>query len=242
MLEPDTKVEIDSRLSDIIRIGMDYYEKTNHLFNIASGNLTEVWKEFINNCDKLPTDTSLNQNINMEDITLDKNTYIKHSNIKLDLGAITKGYATEKVGAYLESIGIKSYVINAGGNVKVGIPYNKENYVIGVTNPDDTENIFTKVKVKSLSVVTSGNYQRYCILDNVNYSHIINPITKYPVFDKKSVTVISKDSTLADIYSTYLYILPIEEGLSLVNNNPSVEAIWYIDKDNIVRSDGFNYE
>ena len=58
----------------------------------------------------------------------------------------------------------------------------------------------------------------------------------------KSVTVITKSSTLADIYSTYLYLLPVEEGLKIVNNDSNIEAIWYIDKENIVRSDNYNYE
>ena len=58
----------------------------------------------------------------------------------------------------------------------------------------------------------------------------------------KSVTVVGKSSMMADIYSTYLFLLPVEDGLKIVNNNPDIEAIWYVDKDNIVRSDNFNYE
>ena len=137
---------------------------------------------------------------------------------------------------------INNYIINAGGNVKVGKAYNKEYYVVGITNPDNTSNIFTKVNINNLSVVTSGNYQRYCDIDNIRYSHIINTITKKPSNYMKSVTVITKSSLLADIYSTYLYLLPVDKGLEVVNNNSDIEAIWYIDKDNIVRSDNFNYE
>ena len=79
-------------------------------------------------------------------------------------------------------------------------------------------------------------------IDNIRYSHIINPITKNPSNYTKSVTVITSSSLLADIYSTYLYLLPVDKGLEVVNNNNDIEAIWYIDKDNIVRSDNFNYE
>ena len=142
----------------------------------------------------------------------------------------------------LEDNNINNYIINAGGNVKVGKAYNKEYYVVGITNPDNTSNIFTKVNINNLSVVTSGNYQRYCDIDNIRYSHIINPITKNPSNYMKSVTVITKSSLLADIYSTYLYLLPVDKGLEVVNKTSDIEAIWYIDKDNIVRSDNFNYE
>ena len=240
ILENNEEIEIDKRLADIITLGIEYYKKTNGLFNIAGGNLTQIWKETIDKCDKLPT--NLDININIDDIKLEENKYIKYNNIKLDLGAISKGYVTELVGNYLEDNNINSYIINAGGNVKVGKAYNKDSYTIGITDPTNKETIFTKVNINNKSVVTSGDYQRYCIINNQKYSHIINPYTKYPSNYTRSVTVITPSSTIADIYSTYLYLLPPEEGLKIVNANEDIEAIWYIDEDNIVRSDNYSYE
>ena len=240
ILDNNEEIEIDKRLSDIIDIGILYYDKTNGLFNIASGNLTSIWKVFIDNCDELPS--NLDVNINIDDIVLDGNKYIKYNDVKLDLGAISKGYVTELVGKYLEDNNIDSYIINAGGNVKVGKAYNKDSYVVGITNPDNKNDIFTKVNVNNLSIVTSGNYQRYCSFNNKIYGHIINPYTKLPSDYMKSVTVISSSSLLADIYSTYLYLLPVEDGMKIVNSTSDIEAIWYIDSDKIVRSDNFNYE
>ena len=100
-------------------------------------------------------------------------------------------------------------------------------------------------KEQALSFCSNNTYTKIwtdCDIDNIRYSHIINPITKKPSNYMKSVTVITKSSLLADIYSTYLYLLPVDKGLEVVNNNNDIEAIWYIDKDNIVRSDNFNYE
>lgn len=242
VLEDGREIEIDKRLSDIIKIGIEYYDKTNGMFNIASGNLTGVWKNFIDNCNEVPDYNELDVNINIDDVKLDGNMYSKYNGVKLDLGAIAKGYATQTVGKYLEDNGINNYIINAGGNVKVGKAYNKNNYVIGITDPDNTSNIFTKVNVNNMSVVTSGNYQRYCEIDDNVYSHVIDPVSKYPSNYVKSVTVISEDSTLCDIYSTYLFLLPIDKGLEIVNNISGVEAIWYINNEHIVRSDGFDYE
>ena len=242
ILEDEEEVEIDSRLSSIINLGIEYYDKTDGLFNIAGGNLTVIWKNFIEDCATLPSSSELAVNININDIKLDGNTYTKYNNVKLDLGGVAKGYVTELVGNYLEENNIHSYIINAGGNVKVGKAYNKDNYIVGITNPDSTDGIFTKVNINNLSVVTSGSYQRYCNLDGKTYSHIINPITKYPSDYVKSVTVISEDSSLGDIYSTYLYLLPVEEALKVVNSTSGIEAIWYIDENNTVKSDGFNYE
>ena len=241
-LNNNESIEIDTRLDNIIKTGIDFYDTTDGLFNVAAGNLTIKWKEFIDSCDKLPNMEELNVNTNINDIKLDGNNYSKSNDIKLDLGGIAKGYVTELVGRYLEENDIYSYIINAGGNVMVGKAYNKDTFLVGITNPDNKDDMFTKVKVNNLSIVTSGSYQRYCTLDGVNYNHIINPITKYPSNYMKSVTVISKSSMIADIYSTYLFLLPVEDGLKIVNNTPDIEAIWYIDKDNIVRSDNFNYE
>lgn len=241
-LNNNESIEIDTRLANIIKTGIDFYDITDGLFNVAAGNLTIKWKEFIDSCDKLPNMEELNVNTNINDIKLDGNNYSKSNDIKLDLGGIAKGYVTELVGRYLEENDIHSYIINAGGNVMVGKAYNKDTFLVGITNPDNKDDMFTKVKVNNLSIVTSGSYQRYCTLDGINYNHIINPITKYPSNYMKSVTVVSKSSMMADIYSTYLFLLPVEDGLKIVNNTPDIEAIWYIDKDNIVRSDNFNYE
>lgn len=242
ILPDNEEIEIDARLSDIINTGIEYYDITDGLFNIASGNLTEVWKEFLNTCDNLPTKEELDVNINIQDITLDNNTYKKQNNIKLDLGAIAKGYTTEVVGKYLEDNNINSYIINAGGNVKVGKAYNKEYYTVGITNPINPNDIFTKLNINNMSVVTSGDYQRYCLLDDINYNHIINPNTKYPSSYMHSVSIVSDSSLLADIYSTYLFLLPIDKGQDIINNTNNIEAVWYIDEDTIIKSKGFNYE
>lgn len=241
-LNNNENIEIDTRLANIIKLGIDFYDTTDGLFNVAAGNLTIKWKEFIDSCNTLPSMEELNVNTNINDIKLDGNNYSKSNDVKLDLGGIAKGYVTELVGRYLEENDIHSYIINAGGNVMVGKAYNKDTFLVGITCPDNKDDMFTKVKVNNLSIVTSGSYQRYCTLDGINYNHIINPITKYPSNYMKSVTVVGKSSILADIYSTYLFLLPVEDGLKIVNNNPDIEAIWYVDKDNIVRSDNFNYE
>ena len=182
------------------------------------------------------------KNINIKDINLENNIYKKQNNIKLDLGAIAKGYTTELVGKYLEDNNIHSYIINAGGNVKVGKAYKKEYYKVGIADPLNPSDIFIKLNINNKSVVTSGDYQRYCTMDNINYNHIINPNTKYPSNYMHSVSVVSSSSSLADIYSTYLFLLPVEEGQLIVDNTDDIEAIWYIDENNIVKSRGFNYE
>lgn len=243
ILKDNEEAELDPRLSKLINEGIKYHEITNGYINIASSNLIDIWKNYIEKQEGIPTSNELNNaNININDISLKGNTYSKNNGIKLDLGAFAKGYITELVGNYLEELNVNKYLIDAGGNIKVGDNYKKENYVIGIQNPIKTNEIFTKLNINNLSVVTSGDYQRYYEYNDIRYNHIIDPYTKYPANKFKSVTVVSKNSFLADIYSTYLFLIDLEEGLNIVNNNKNIEAIWYIDENNIVKSNNFNYE
>ena len=241
ILKDNEEVVLDSKLSTLINEGIKYYEITNGYINIASGNLISVWKDYINKGEGIPTNEELNVNTSISDIKLVGNTLTKTNNVKLDLGAYTKGYVTELVGNYLESLGIKNYIIDAGGNIKTGTPYKKDNYLVGVVNPENTKDIFIKLNINNKSVVTSGDYQRYYEYNGVRYNHIINPYTKYPANNFRSVTVICNDSFKADVYSTYLFLLDLEQGLDIVNKTPDIDAIWYIDSENIIKSDGFNY-
>lgn len=243
ILKDNEEVEIDAKLSNLIKEGIKYYEITEGYINIASSNLIDIWKTYIENKEGIPNNSQLNNvNINISDIALNKNIFRKNNGVKLDLGSFAKGYITELVGNYLENIGIDKYLIDAGGNIKVGNNYKKDNYLIGIQNPIETNKVFTKLNVNNLSIVTSGDYQRYYEYEGIRYNHIINPYTKYPSTNFKSVTVVSKNSFLADVYSTYLFLIDLEKGLEIVNNNEDIEAIWYIDNDNIVKSDNFNYE
>lgn len=234
-------VQIDQDLYEMLKISNTWKEKSNGKFNINIGKVLEIWKDCRDNNKKLPDYIELQNAYNsINEIVLLDNNKIKNTNPSIDLGAISKGYASEKVSKYLEEINIKDYIINAGGNVIVGTPSNKDKYSIGIKNPEKTNDIFKTVYGKNISVVTSGSYERFYEVDNVRYSHIIDPDTLYPANNFQSVTVIAKSSTLADILSTTLFILPLEEGLKIVEEDPSVEAIYYIDSNNIVKSKGFD--
>ena len=96
ILSDGEEIVIDNRLSDIINLGIEYYDVTAGLFNIGSGNLTVIWKNFIDNCDNVPS--MLDVNTNISDIVLKDNIYIKYNGVRIDLGGIAKGYVTEVIG------------------------------------------------------------------------------------------------------------------------------------------------
>lgn len=233
-------IQIDKDLYDLISYGIFWYDKSNGLLDISLGNITDIWKKYIQSGNGVPSNDELNKaNIyNIKDIILKDNS-IYNNHVNIDLGAISKGYTTEKVGQYFESVGINSYLINAGGNVKVGTK-NNANYKIGIQDPDGSKtDVYKVVEGNNISVITSGNYERYYKYNNKIYGHIINPKTLFPSSNIKSITVITNDSALGDAMSTILYLMDIDEA-KLYLKDYDVEATWYVNKDKQYYTDGFD--
>ena len=239
------EIKIDNRLYELLEYSKLQFLKTNGLFNIALGNVIDVWEEYRKGNKKgIPTKEELlnKGSINIEDLhLLGNDIIIKKGNISLDLGAIAKGYVTELAGDYLDSIGLEKYIITAGtSSVKVGKHYANDKYKIGLTDPLNTNNLYMKIKGNNISVTTSGSYERYYEYEGVKYHHIIDPNTLFPSDYALSVTVITDDAALGEILSTTLFLMPTSEGLEYISKFNNVEAIWYEKDGNIVMSHGMN--
>lgn len=230
----DKKIKVSNDLLDILNMGNKWYDKSNGQFNINMGNVIKAWKKAREE-GKLPK--KLDYKISKLKI---KDDYIINDNVNLDLGAIAKGYATEKVGDKLEELNISNYLVNAGGNVLLGRHPTKQNFTVGIEDPKKQGEIYNTVLGNNISVVTSGGYERFYELDGKKYHHIIDPKTKYPAENMLSCTVISKSSALADILSTTLFLLTPDEAIDLIEKIDDAEAILYVSKDKILRSSGFN--
>lgn len=238
----EKEITLDSKLYDLLSYSLKFQEKTTNKFNIEIGNIIDIWKKYRDKGEGIPSNKELQSAKKTNHIVLLDNNKILNNHPNIDLGAISKGYTTEIVGKYLESNGINKYLINAGGNVKVGIPNKKDKYSIGIKSPNKDDSLLTIVKGKNISVITSGSYERNYTYNDKIYSHIIDPSTLYPAEYMKSVTVITSDSALGDALSTTLFLMPIEEGKELIKEY-NVEAIWVTNDDQIIRSEGFsNYE
>ncbi len=181
----------------------------------------------------------------IEDIAIDGNTiFKKDSEIKLDVGAVAKGYATEKVALWMQDEGITGYLLNVGGNIRiVGDRPDGEKWQIGLENPDteNTEEPYIEYLELSdgYSVVTSGSYQRFYTVEGKNYHHIIDSDTLMPADKYKMVSVINKNSGVADALSTALFCMDYNEGKQLVNSLENTYAVWVGKDGKITYSKGF---
>ena len=232
------EIVLDSRLYDLIKYAYDFGLKSNGLFDINMGGVIDVWKKYRDIGEGIPSLDELKKANKKNDIVLLGDNKIKNNHPNIDLGGVSKGYTTQKVGDYLESVGIKYYLINAGGNVLAGSSYNKPYYKIGIQSPDKN-GISYILNSSNLSVVTSGGYERNYEYEGEVYHHIISPKTLFPTNYMKSVTVVSHDSGLSDLLSTTLFLMDVDSGKEFLKDYDA-EAMWILNDNSIVKSEGFS--
>ena len=241
-------VEVDER---IIRLLLDckrYNALTDGKVNVAMGSVLKLWHDARNDGINNPKNAYLPDLNALEEASLHtdlnavvidetaKTVYISDPAVRLDVGAIAKGWAVQQVSL----TAAEGLLISVGGNVcatgskdETGTPW-----VIGIQNPDGGEDYLHTVYLSKGSVVTSGDYQRAYQVDGKLYHHIIDPETLFPSAYWRSVTIVTPDSGLADALSTALFLLPLEEGQELASSC-GAEAMWVDSKGNIYYSPGF---
>ena len=245
-IEPIT---VDERLIDFLLYCKEVYSLTNGETNIAMGAVLKHWHDAREQADAdpsnahIPTNDTLleaSKHCDINDIIIneeDGTVYIADPLLRIDVGAIGKGYATEMAAQYLISKGVTSYVLNIGGNIRaIGEKTMGEGWITGITNPDKAseESFVCKVIIKDVSLVTSGDYERFYYVDGKRYHHIIDKDTSFPSVHFTSVSVFTKHSGLADALSTALFCMSYDEGIELINQIGDVDVIW-VDKDGNVR-------
>ena len=245
-------VTVDRRIADMLLFAKEMYTVTEGTVNVAMGSVLSLWHSYRNlgmddpkNASLPPMDVLKDaaHHMNISDIVVDEENCtvtLLDPNMKLDVGAIAKGYATEMVARSMEQRGITGYVLNVGGNVRtVGTKPDGSPWIVGLENPDGEEYL-DYLKLCGQSVVTSGSYQRFYYVDGKPYHHIIHPETLMPSEGFKSVSVICDDSGFADALSTALFCMPLEKGLELIETTPEAEALWIADDGKRTVSSGWN--
>ncbi len=146
-----------------------------------------------------------------------------------------KGYAVEMVCRAAEARGLTSALVSVGGNLRaIGTKPDGSQWTGGVENPWNASEVYTNtnsifgspINMSDLALVTSGDYQRYFVVDGKRYHHIIDPDTLWPAAYYNGVTVLCPDSGMADCLTTALFCMPLEEGQKLVESLDDVEAMW----------------
>ncbi len=242
-------VQVDQKIIDLLLFCKELYTVTDGKVNVAMGSVLSLWHDArtlgIEDPDSaaLPHHDALleaDRHTSFEGVVIDEQAstvYLSDPAQRLDVGAVAKGYAVERVCEAAP----KGLLISVGGNVRATGPKPLDDapWVVGVQNPEgDKSDYLHTIYVKDVSVVTSGDYQRYYTVDGVAYHHIIDPATLYPAKLWKAVTVLCPDSGLADGLSTALFTLPQAEGQALLDRFEA-QAMWVDLEGNLLYSPGF---
>lgn len=241
-------VKVDREIIELLLDCKEYYKVTGGKVNVAMGSVLKLWHEARSHGIDNPLEASLPEeaalkeaakHCNIEDVMIDEEAstvYLKDAKMSLDVGAIAKGWATQRV---CESLP-EGMLVSVGGNVKATGPKPEGiSWVVGIQSPwgDHSEFVHT-LYVNQECVVTSGDYQRYYTVDGKLYHHLIDPETLYPGNQWKSVSIVCEDSGLADALSTALFLLSKEEGEKILEQYDAF-ACWIVSEEEIYYSEGF---
>lgn len=247
-------VTVDRRIIDLLLYAREMHDTTDGMTNVAMGSVLKLWHDHrtVGMDDPvgatLPATGALQeaaQHTAIEKMVIDEeNSTVTLADpaLRLDVGAIAKGYATEQVAKWLEEQGISGWLLNVGGNVRaVGAKPDGTPWTAGLENPDqDADDYLAYLNLTDEALVTSGSYQRYYIVDGKSYHHIIHPDTLMPAEGYLSVSVICPNAGLGDALSTALFCMPVEEGKALVASMEDVEVLWVTADGAQTATDGWN--
>jgi len=237
-------VVVDDELYDLIYRAKKVSQLTAGAFDISFASMDRIWK-FDGSMQQMPTAEIVQKakaNINWQDIILDSKTktvFLENKGMRIGFGAIGKGYAANQAKALMSKMeGVKGGLVNASGDlIAWGLSNDEEDWLVNITNPKDKEVALGWLRINGLSVVTSGDYERFVNFEGKRYAHIIDPRTGYPTTGIKSVTLICPDAELADALATSVFVLGKEKGLTLINQLQQTECLIVTDDDEIITSD-----
>jgi thiamine biosynthesis lipoprotein len=225
-------VKVSSEIILLIERALRISAVTQGAFDISYGSVDKSLWNFDTTMKSLPSREVAKQSvrlINYKNIIIDKEAstvYLKEKGMRIGFGGIGKGYAAEQAKNIMCNSGVVSGVVNASGDLTTwGSMPNGEKWTIGIVHPEMADKVFSYMNVSGLSVATSGNYEKYIMIDGVKYSHTINPKTGLPVTGIKSVTIVSTNAEVADAMATPVMIMGIEAGLNMINQIKDIEAI-----------------
>lgn len=247
-------VKVDQKIIDMLKMAEEAYEKTDGKVNVAMGSVLSIWHDYrtkgietpetaqVPPMDKLK-EAALHTDFSKVIVDEDSSTvYLEDPEMSLDVGAIAKGYATEQVARSMEAKGVDHVLLSVGGNIRaIGIRADGKPWKLDIQNPDldSEEKSIDTLNLDGYSLVSSGDYERYYIVDGVKYHHIIDPVTLMPAAYFRAVSIVCRDSGWADALSTAIFNMSYEKGLAMIEDMKGVEAMWVLPDSTIKTSSGY---
>ena len=246
-------MKVSDDFINLFNISSNISKLSNGSFDFTILNIVELWG--FGKKDKsleVPNDLEIKHQLNftgIDKVKLDKRTLKKiNKNVKIDFSAIAKGWAVDQVALLIEDRSIKNYMVEIGGEITTsGTNYLGELWSIGIASPNKNgKELSASIKISNISIATSGTYNNSFLYKGDRYSHLIDPLTGYPIkHDIISATILAKNCADADAIATAVMVKGYDAGLYWIDSMPDVECLL-IKKDKNGeyiqgRSAGFNY-
>lgn len=240
-------VKVDREVFDLIDRSIRISSITDGYFDISYGGIDKSFWNFDREMKHLPDPALVKEHlklVNYKNILLDRENqtvFLKEKGMRIGFGGIGKGYAAEMAKRLLQEKGVSSGIVNASGDLTTwGNQANGKPWTIGIADPDNAKQPFSYMNITDMAVATSGNYEKFVIIDGKKYSHTINPKTGMPVSGIKSVTIFCPNAEIADAMATPVSIMGTDAALHLINQINHLECIIIDDQDSIYSSQNIN--
>lgn len=238
-------IKVDREVLDLTKRAIYFSQLTNGAFDISFAAMDKIWK-FDGSMEEIPTKEEIKkaiEKIGYQNIILDEENstiFLKKAGMKIGFGSTGKGYAAQKARTFMQNLGIQAGIIDASGDMTTwGNQPNGEPWKVGITNPFKRYKMADVLAMKNAAVTTSGDYEKFILIDDVRYSHIINPKTGFPSTGLTGVTVIGTDAEMCNGFSTSIMVLGKEKGLELINQQKEYAALLITDKGRIIHSKNY---
>jgi thiamine biosynthesis lipoprotein len=236
-------VKVDQEVFDLIARSIRISELTQGAFDLTYGSVDKSLWNFDQEMKSLPSTETAREMVRLINyknsmLNAEKRTvFLKEKGMRIGFGGIGKGYAAEMAKAVMIKNGAMSGVVNASGDLTTwGKQPGGSDWTIGIANPDSKDQPFSYMKISDMAVATSGNYEKYVMINGRKYSHTINPKTGLPVSGIKSVTIISPNAELSDALATPVTVLGVKVGLDMINQMKQIACIIIDDHNKIFTS------
>lgn len=223
---------VSSDLYNVLAKSVWTSELSGGVFDVSIGPLVDLWRN-ARKTRQLPGPAAIARAkalVDYRNIELDPvrhTVFLKRAGMKLDLGAIGKGYAADQMLAVLQSQGIQHAMVVAGGEVVVGEPPpGTSGWKVGIDTAADAGNPPCTVVLHSGALSTSGDEHQFLELNGHRYSHVINPVAGWALEGESSTTVLARDSTTADALATAFSLMTLADGIRVAESLPGVSALW----------------
>ena len=236
-------VEVPEELVRILERGIEYGRLSQGAFDITWRGMGPLWKfgeDF-----RVPGKKEVAEavrRVNFRKIVLDGNSvFLPDPGMAIGLGGIAKGYAIDRAGMKIRQAGIMNFLVDGGGDILASGNTHGRSWLVGIRDPrGERADLIRRLSVSGGAVVTSGDYERFNIVDGRRYHHIIDPRTGYPADKCRSVTVFSSQAEKADVLATAVFVLGPEEGMRLIREIGDSEALIVDSSGEIFMSEGFS--